>query len=105
MTQESQEIRTIGLQKGVQISGTRLLELVGAVAWVAGFAIIGIAVWRAYTTLAVIVGYAGPNGAVTIQGVEFRQVLAGFFLMSFRTVIQGALWLKKKTGKFRKFQI
>jgi hypothetical protein len=99
MTEESQKLRTVSLHKERRISGTQLLELLGAVTWIAGFAIIGIAVWTAYSTPAIIVGYAGPNGAVTIQGVEFRQVLAGFFLMSFRTVVQGALWLKKKTAR------
>jgi hypothetical protein len=89
----------IKLQTGDQISGTQLLELAGATAWIFGFAIIGFAVVTAYMTPARIVEYAGPNGALTIKGVEFRQILLGFFLMGFRTVIQGALWLKRETDK------
>jgi hypothetical protein len=99
LTQESQETRTVSFQKEEQISGARLLELIGALAWLTGFVIIGIAVVTAYTTPARIVEYAGSNGALTIQGVEFRQILAGIFLMGFRTIVQGALWLKKKTGE------
>ncbi len=82
MASETVEVRTAEVEK----TETGIVELIVDLAWIAGFGLIGIGVVQAFSNPAVIVEYA--NGTLTIQGVTFRYLLAGIFLMGWRTGYQ-----------------
>jgi hypothetical protein len=93
---ETQERTTISLPKERTTSTLELrLLVIGNLAWLLGWLGIGVAFVTALTSYARIVFEAGARGSVIIMGVDFRWVLGSLFLMGFRTIIQGLIWLRR----------
>jgi hypothetical protein len=93
---ETQDRTTISLPKQETTSKLILrLQIIGNLTWLLGWLGLGIAVITALNTPARIVYQAGPGGSVIIEGVDFRFLLGTTFLMGFKTIIQGLIWVGK----------
>ncbi len=88
---KTQETRAISLEGQRKVA---MLELIVDLAWIVGFAGIGIAVVTAFTSPPRIELF--PDGRVIVQGVNFRILVTSLFLTGFRTAYQGLNWLRKK---------
>ncbi len=70
-----------------------IVGLAANVIWLAGFILIGIGILDAYSNPAEI--QYNTNGNLIIQGVIFRNFIAGIFLMGLRTIYQMLMGLVK----------
>jgi hypothetical protein len=93
---ETQTRTTISLPTENELSKLELrLQIVGNLTWLLGWLGLGIAVVTALRSPPQIIYQGGAGGSVIIEGVDFRFLLGTTFLMGFRTIIQGLIWLGK----------
>src|SRR3989442_448369 len=90
---ETRERTTIALPRKEEAASTLILRLqiIGSLAVLLGWLGLGIALITAIRSPPQIVYQAG--GSVIIEGVDFRFVLGTTFLMGFKTIIQGLIWV------------
>lgn len=99
---ETQERTTVGLQKDASQDSLVQYVLKYGVdfAWLIGWLGLGIAFVTALNSPSVIVVQAG--GSVLIEGVDFRVVVGSIFLMGFRTILPGLIWVWNRFEQVRR---